>query len=176
MHQPNLQNENAGKHWNYYQQLLLSVYCIRESKITEWVRNTVIVPKEEGLLEMVRKWYWGNIKHWKRPGDNLVLATPEGEICGRRGQRRFEWINIRNCKRRNEQCKEESQTSNVAVVSVHTPLTRDQQKTIQMSYLLCRCHCFKIYFPINPFSYLLSIQLNGKSKKMHKIKLVCNTV
>ena len=36
----------------------------------------------------------GKYDHWKRRGDSLVLSTIEGEISakGRRGRRRYEWI------------------------------------------------------------------------------------
>ena len=71
----------------------------KERKTNDWVRETIGVPEHEGLLEMVKKRKISKYEHWKRRGDSLVLATIEGEIGarGRRGRRRYEWIdNIRD--------------------------------------------------------------------------------
>ena len=71
----------------------------REKKTNEWIRETIGVPEKEGLLDMIKKRKLSKYDYWKRRGDSLVLATIEGEVCapGRRGRRRFEWID--NIKR-----------------------------------------------------------------------------
>ena len=71
----------------------------RDRKTNEWVRTTIGVPENEGLLEMVKKRKLAKYDHWKRRGDSLVLATIEGEVCAkaRRGRQKFEWVdNIRS--------------------------------------------------------------------------------
>ena len=66
----------------------------RERRTNDWVRDTVGVPKEKGLLAMVKIRKVRKFEHWKRRGDSVVLAAIEGEVegKGRRGRRRTEWV------------------------------------------------------------------------------------
>ncbi len=50
---------------------------LRIRKTNDWVRETISVPENEGLLEMVKKRKISKYGHWKHRGDsfNLVLST-----------------------------------------------------------------------------------------------------
>ena len=65
-----------------------------DRKTNTWIRETIGVPEEYGLLAEVRKRKLAIYNHWKRRPDSLVLATIEGEVEGktRPGRRRTAWI------------------------------------------------------------------------------------
>jgi len=62
----------------------------KDRPTNEWVRDTVNVPAEKGLLELVKLRKLGKYDHWKKKDDSVVLAAVEGEVEGkcRRGRRR----------------------------------------------------------------------------------------
>ena len=49
----------------------------KDRKTNDWVRETIGVPENEGLLEMMKKRMTSKYDHWKRSGDSLLLATIE---------------------------------------------------------------------------------------------------
>ncbi len=65
-----------------------------ERKSNTWVRQTVGVPEDQGLLAQLKKRKLAVYEHWKRRPDSIVLATIEREVEGkaRPGRRRTAWI------------------------------------------------------------------------------------
>ncbi len=72
------------------------ILCVSwtERRTNSWVRQTVGVPEDQGLLAQLKKRKLAMYGHWKRRPDSIVLATIEGEVEGkaRPGRRRTAWI------------------------------------------------------------------------------------
>ena len=66
----------------------------KDKKTNAWVRQTVGVTEDEGLLAQLKERKLAMYGHWKRRPDSIVLATIEGEVEGkaRPGRRKTAWM------------------------------------------------------------------------------------